>query len=108
MARPIRVEFKGASYHILSGENEQRDIFFGDDDYKVFLGILERAFQEHYKTQPIRSNSQKRYSGPRCPALFFKGDRFIYEQTNRRVIRSNLFCGEPQGKHCQIRNIQAI
>ena len=39
---------------------------------------------------------------------FLRGDRVIYEQTNRRVIRSNIFCGEPQGKHCQIRNIQEI
>jgi hypothetical protein len=24
------------------------------------------------------------------------------------LIRSNIFCGEPQDKHCQIRNIQTI
>ncbi len=41
MARPLRIEFKGALYHILSRGNERRDIFFGDDDYKVFLGVLE-------------------------------------------------------------------
>ena len=41
MARPLRIEFKGALYHILSRGNERRNIFFGDDDYKVFLGVLE-------------------------------------------------------------------
>ncbi len=32
MARQWRIEFKGALYHILSRGNEQRDIFFEDDD----------------------------------------------------------------------------
>jgi REP element-mobilizing transposase RayT len=41
LARPLRIEFKGALYHILSRGNERRNIFFGDDDYKVFLGVLE-------------------------------------------------------------------
>lgn len=41
MARPLRIEFKGALHHILSRGNERRDIFLGDDDYKVFLGVLE-------------------------------------------------------------------
>ncbi len=41
MARPLRIEFKGALYHILSRGNERRNIFLGDADYKVFLGVLE-------------------------------------------------------------------
>jgi putative transposase len=41
MARPLRIEFKGALYHILSRGNERRNIFFGESDYKVFLGVLE-------------------------------------------------------------------
>jgi REP element-mobilizing transposase RayT len=40
MARPLRIEYKGALYHILSRGNERRDIFLGDHDYKVFLGVL--------------------------------------------------------------------
>ncbi len=41
MARPLRIEFKGAFYHIISRGNERRDIFLGDDDYQSFLGVLE-------------------------------------------------------------------
>ena len=41
MARPLRIEFKSALYHILSRGNERRDIFLGDDDYEIFLGVLE-------------------------------------------------------------------
>jgi len=41
MARPLRIEFKGALYHIISKGNERRSIFLGVDDYKVFLNVLE-------------------------------------------------------------------
>ena len=41
MARPLRIEFQGALYHLLSRGNERRDIFSGADDYKIFLGVLE-------------------------------------------------------------------
>jgi putative transposase len=41
MARPLHIEFKGALYHILPGGKERRDIFLGDDDYELFLGVLE-------------------------------------------------------------------
>ena len=41
MARPLRIEFKGALYHIISRGNERRDIFLGDDDYEIFLDVLE-------------------------------------------------------------------
>jgi putative transposase len=41
MARPLRIGFTGALYHILSRGNERRNIFFGDADYKVFLDVLE-------------------------------------------------------------------
>jgi hypothetical protein len=48
MARPLRMEFKGALYHIISGGNEGCNIFLGDDDYEVFLGVLEE-FDSNYK-----------------------------------------------------------
>ena len=47
MVRPLRIEFKGTLYHILSRGNERRNIFFGDDDYKVFLGVLEEMSERY-------------------------------------------------------------
>ncbi len=41
MARQLRIEFKGALYHILSRGNAQQNIFLSDDDHKLFLNILE-------------------------------------------------------------------
>jgi len=43
MARPLRIEYPGAFYHITARGNEQRDIFQDDNDRKRFLEYLETA-----------------------------------------------------------------
>jgi REP element-mobilizing transposase RayT len=43
MARPLRIEFAGALYHVTSRGNERRQIFFCDDDRLAFLDVLEHA-----------------------------------------------------------------
>jgi REP element-mobilizing transposase RayT len=43
MARPLRIEYPGAFYHITARGNEQRDIFRDDKDREWFLGYLETA-----------------------------------------------------------------
>ena len=42
MARPLRLEFAGALYHVTARGNERRGIFLGneDGDRIAFLGIL--------------------------------------------------------------------
>ncbi len=40
MSRPLRIEFEGAYYHILSRGNERRDIFSDKDDRFLFLESL--------------------------------------------------------------------
>jgi len=42
MARPLRLEFAGALYHVTARGNERRDIFLGniDDDRAAFLDVL--------------------------------------------------------------------
>jgi len=58
MARPLRIEFKGALYHILSRGNERRDIFFGDDDYKesdVELPQLNRIIKDKDPAKLLKS-----------------------------------------------------
>lgn len=43
MARPLRVEFAGATYHVTSRGNERQAIFRTDDDRLEFLRRLERV-----------------------------------------------------------------
>ena len=40
MARPLRLEYRGAIWHVTSRGNERRDIYFDDRDRFAFLEIL--------------------------------------------------------------------
>ena len=43
MARPLRIQFPGATYHVTSRGNAQQAIFLDDDDRHTFLSVLERV-----------------------------------------------------------------
>jgi REP element-mobilizing transposase RayT len=43
MARPLRIEYDGALYHITSRGNARRSIFAGDEDRKIFLDTLDKV-----------------------------------------------------------------
>ena len=47
MARPLRVEYEGALYHVTSRENARQDIFLDDADRVGFLVVLSQVV-EHY------------------------------------------------------------
>ena len=47
MARPLRIEFAGALYHITARGNAQQDIYLTDDDREQFLEILQRVNDRH-------------------------------------------------------------
>jgi putative transposase len=47
MARPLRIEYEGAFYHITSRGNERGNIFFTSSDYNKFKDYLKEA-QEKY------------------------------------------------------------
>jgi hypothetical protein len=40
MARPWRIEYEGALYHLFSRGNNQQDIFVTDDDRYLFLDTI--------------------------------------------------------------------
>ena len=43
MARPLRIEFPGALYHVVARGNERKPIYRADQDRGLFLATLERA-----------------------------------------------------------------
>ena len=47
MARPLRIEYVGAFYHVTSRGNEQRDIFRDPKDREKFISYLESATQRY-------------------------------------------------------------
>src|SRR3990170_3925146 len=48
MARPLRIEYPGAVYHITSRGNEKKSIFKDDRDRKNFLATLRRVNQRYH------------------------------------------------------------
>jgi hypothetical protein len=40
MARPLRLEFPGALYHVTSRGNARQDIYLDDEDRRLFLDVL--------------------------------------------------------------------
>ena len=48
MARPLRIEFAGALYHVTARGNAQQDIYRNDDDRRHFLDLLNNARQRFH------------------------------------------------------------
>ncbi len=48
MARPLRIEYPGAYYHVTSRGNEQKPIFRDDEDRERFLDLLGRAAEQFH------------------------------------------------------------
>ena len=40
MARPLRIQFEGAVYHVTSRGNAGSDVFLSDDERALFLKIV--------------------------------------------------------------------
>ncbi len=50
MARPLRLEFPGALYHLTARGNRQEDIFLDDSDRQTFLDLLAKEIrQQHWR-----------------------------------------------------------
>jgi len=47
MARPLRIEYEGAFYHVTARGNERKRIYYSKADYEKFKAYLEEA-QEKY------------------------------------------------------------
>ncbi|GAB6082579.1 hypothetical protein JCM30471_14930 [Desulfuromonas carbonis] len=43
MARPLRIEYEGALYHVTARGNERRKTFFSRRDYEKFLVYVDEA-----------------------------------------------------------------
>ncbi len=47
MARPLRIEFAGALYHITSRGDRRETIYADDDDREAFLGVLAEVVERY-------------------------------------------------------------
>lgn len=47
MARPLRISFPGALYHVMARGNAQEDVFRDEVDYEAFLDLLARTIERY-------------------------------------------------------------
>jgi putative transposase len=47
MARPLRIEFAGALYHITSRGDRREAIYEDDEDREAFLGVLPEVVERY-------------------------------------------------------------
>ena len=47
MARPLRLSFENAVYHIMARGNRGESIFYSDGDKKVFIDKMNEAFEKY-------------------------------------------------------------
>lgn len=48
MARPLRIEFPGALYHVTAQGNAQQNIFLDDEDRQQFLAVIARVVSQFH------------------------------------------------------------
>ena len=46
MARPLRIIYEGAFYHVIARGNEKKKIFLSRTDYEKFLSYLKEALDK--------------------------------------------------------------
>ena len=46
MARPLRIEFAGALYHVTSRGDGREAIFLGEQDRHLFLGVMSEVVRD--------------------------------------------------------------
>ncbi|MEW5825576.1 MAG: hypothetical protein AB1778_01985 [Candidatus Bipolaricaulota bacterium] len=62
MARPLRIEYPGAVYHVTCRGNAREKIFFTDPDREMFLELLTEVverftWQCHAYCQNVKANA---------------------------------------------------
>jgi len=51
MARPLRLEFSGALYHITPRDDRREDIYYNNSDRALFLEILDHVSLKRVNTR---------------------------------------------------------
>jgi DNA-binding MarR family transcriptional regulator len=62
MARPLRIEYDGALYHVTSRGNERKAIFKDDTDRALFLDILAQVKEHGYSQVEVARHLKLHYT----------------------------------------------
>lgn len=73
MARPVRVEFAGAAYHVMARGHERKSVFRDDEDRRGFLDVVAEIverFGVRVQTHTISYPRQEWTDWPPVPLYF--------------------------------------
>jgi len=76
MARPLRIQYPGAFYHITCRGNEQKDIFMNDNDRTKFLRFLQ-DLPSHTLCPQEASRGETRFKGFELAKKHYEVKSFI-------------------------------
>ena len=103
MARPLRIEFAGALYHLTSRADRQEDIYASDKDPFVFLEILAQVVKSH-----ISCLRKTNILGARQVPTFIGGlKKKIDEDHDLREIPKSQRRSKPDSLEYYVRPMQA-
>jgi REP element-mobilizing transposase RayT len=96
MARPLRIEFDGAFYHITSRGNSRNNIFFENNDYLMFLDENQRGQVALFIMLKVRFFISSQFTAgdkiPRPPRVEY--DNAFYLVMNLARVRQTIFHGD--------------
>ncbi len=91
MARPLRVEYEGATYHVTARGNERKKIFNSGRDYDKFIGAAEGTFYSHpvkQKNSSLKIEYLSLSAGFRrtSPAVVGDGESLTKRRTSSLIV----------------------
>jgi len=102
MARPLRIEFVGALYHVTARGNAQGDIYFSDKNRRKFLSLLENTcnrYDWYCHAYCLMSNHYHLLIETNSPTLS-KGMKYLNGTYTQHFNRSNKRVGHVfQGRY---------
>jgi|CXWL01.1.fsa_nt_gi hypothetical protein len=89
MARPLRIEFPGALYHVTARGNARQDLFLDDEDRQQFLTVLAPGLQDKRLLKEI-PRRQRFAARPTLSQLFGARTRADRVWRNESIRRAQL------------------
>ena len=96
MARPLRLEFPGAVWHVTNRGNNRGDIFFSDDDRELFLTLLAEVVRRFHwivdKYTLMTNHFHLLVETPEAPTLS-RGMKWLQQKYVRAINKRHGRCG---------------
>ena len=88
MPRQVRIEYAGATYHVMCRGNRREAIYGDDDDRRMYLATLAEAVGK---------------TGWRALAYVLRGNHYhpVLKPPEPKPVRTDKTCSEPAAAYCK-------